>query len=53
MNLDLLKERLNKIEEDLKAQHKQLEQIVANINMLNGSKLECERWINEYNKDEI
>lgn len=51
MNLDLLKERLSNIETDLKAQHKQLEQIVANINLLNGSKMECERWIEEFCKD--
>lgn len=51
MDLEKLQGRLLQIEDDLKVQHKQLEQIVANINLLNGGKMECEHWIANYKDD--
>jgi len=47
MNKEALQNRIKKIEESLESQKKIMDQVLSNINMLEGGKQECLFWLKE------
>ncbi len=52
MNKDILKERIKKIEDSIEAQKKIIDQVMANLNMLEGGKQESLHWLKEIEESE-
>lgn len=50
MNIELINKRKLQVETAIKKTNEQIQQLMSNLNMLEGGRQECIFWLNEINK---